>query len=152
MILEAVVSVAVILMMLLFIGMPLDSILSLFGWILLGGIGLTIAFVILFFLGTDIFLLFFRPARGRFIRIDDTGRFDHAVYRVGEQEYACVFPAETVGRKRIYSKEHFFLLIPRSGKRKITFDRHSLFVIVLGNLFSVILIVFVFMIQKMLMQ
>ncbi len=151
MILEAVVSVAVILMMLLFVGIPLENILNLFIWILFGGSVLTIAFVILFFFGTDLFLLFFKPARGRFVRIDDSGRFDHAVYLVGEQEYSCVFPAETVGRKRIYQKEDYFLLIPRIGKRRIAFDRHSLFVTVIGNVCSVLLIVIVLAVRSKLM-
>ncbi|MBQ8922526.1 MAG: hypothetical protein IJ060_10285 [Oscillospiraceae bacterium] len=148
MLLEAVVSVAVIFLMLLFVGIPLENILNLFIGILLGGIALTIAFVILFFFGTDLFLLFFKPARGRFVRIDDTGRFDHAVYLVGAREYACIFPAESVGRKRIYQKDEYFLLIPRRGKRLIAYDRHSLIVIVLGNIFSVCLIVFLLVLLK----
>lgn len=140
MLLEIVLTVVILVGILFFVGMPLESILNLLVIVIGAGVLLTVAFVVLFFLGTDIYLLFFRKVKGEFLRIDEEGRFDHAVYRVGEQEYACIFPAESVARKQIYKKRMYTLLIPRFGKRKTAFDRHSLFIILCGTLLSLVLI------------
>lgn len=140
MLLEIVLTVIVIVGIMLFVGVPLTSILNLLLIVIGSGILLTVAFVILFFFGTDIFLLFFRRVRGEFVRIDEEGRFDHAVYRADGTEYFCIFPAESVGRKHIYKKDVCTLLIPRFGKRKIAYDRHSLFIILCGTAASFVLL------------
>lgn len=140
MLLELILTIAVVIGILIFAGVSLTGILNLTVIIIGGILALTVAFVILFFFGTDISLLFFRRAKGRFLRIDDMGRFDHAVYQVDGTEYSCLFPAETIARKRIYEKESVLLMIPRSGKRKVAYDRHSLLIIMFGNLFSLALI------------
>ena len=143
MILEAVITVAVILLMLLFVGVPLESILNLLFIILMGVLGLSVLFVVLFFASVDISLLFFRQAEAKFLRIEDKDRFEHAVYLVGKDEYSCLFPAESVRREKIYQKDFHTLLIPRNPKRKIAYDRHSLMIILVGSLFSLTTVVLI---------
>ncbi len=152
MLLEILITVIVIAAMLLFIGIPFEGIMNLLLLAVLAGFALTTGFVILFFFGTDIFLLFFRKARGSFDRIDDSGRFDHAVYTIDGEEYRCVFPAETSWQNKIYRKGNHFLLIPKIKKWNIAYDRHSLMIILIGNLFSVILVVLLLLFRLRLMQ
>ena len=60
MLLEIVLTVVILVGILFFVGMPLESILNLLVVVIGAGVLLTVAFVVLFFLGTDIYLLFFR--------------------------------------------------------------------------------------------
>ena len=74
--------------------------------------------------------------------MDDFGRYDKAVYRVGDEEYFCMFPAESVGRKKIYKTDKAYdLLISRFGSHKTALDRHSLFIIAIGTVISVVFVV-----------
>lgn len=141
MVLEIILTVAVIIGIMLLVGVPVETIFALLAVVLLGLIVLTMGLFSLFFVITDISLLFRKYVRGIFLRIDDSGRYDKAVYRVGDREYTCTFPAETVGRKKIYRKDNeYSLLIPRSEKRHYAYDRHSLMIIGIGTVFSVIFI------------
>ena len=139
MILEIIVTVAVVIGILLFVGVPLVTILSLLVLILSGLLLLAVAFFVLFFLITDIILLRYRRTKGKFSRIDDSQRWERAVYAVNGEDYICVFPAESFARRRIYEKPGATVLIPRSGNRKSAYDRHSLFIIAVGNVFSAML-------------
>ena len=142
MLLEIIIAAVIIVALLLLIGVKLQTILVGLGLIVLGLIVLAVLSIILFFFLTDLFLLFRKPVKGKFLRVDDSGRMDHAIYQVGEEEYTCSFPAESFGRKRIYQTEHdYLLLIPRSGSRKTALDRHSLFILGVGTVISVILTV-----------
>ena len=142
MLLEIIIAAVIIVALLLLIGVKLQTILVGLGLIVLGLIVLAVLSIILFFFLTDLFLLFRKPVKGKFLRVDDSGRMDHAIYQVGEEEYTCSFPAESFGRKRIYQTEHdYLLLIPRSGSRKTALDRHSLFILGVGTVISVILMV-----------
>lgn len=140
MLLEIILTVIVIIGILLLVGVSPLSIVNLLLNLIGTAILLTVAFVVLFFIGTDIFLLLFRRVKGTFVRIDEEGRFDHAVYQVEGTEYSCIFPAESVGRKHIYKGGSYTLLIPRFGKRKIAYDRHSLVIIIFGTIASAALI------------
>ena len=139
MILEIIVAVVLIIAILLFVGMPVASILNLLVMLLCGVLLLMVAFVVLFFLLTDLSLLFYRRVEGQFLRFDDSSRFDRAVYAVGDKEYTCVFPAESVARRQIYKEAHCTLLIPRSGRQNRAYDRHSLLIITLGSIFAAVL-------------
>lgn len=139
--LEAVLAVVIIAALLLLIGVPLDVIIGGLAALLMLGVVLTAAVFVLFFLAADISLFFFRPARGKFLRFDEGERFDRAVYLSLKDnlEYTCLFPAEGFARARIYSPEKERLLFTsRLKKRKTAYDRHSLLIILLGNLFSVL--------------
>ena len=139
MVLEIIITVVIIIALLLFMGVSVQTILLTLGIILLALVALSMLLIILFFLLTDLFLPFRKPVKGKFLRVDDTDRFDHAVYQVGEQEFTCMFPAESFGRKRIYQEnKDYLLLITRSGKRTTAYDRHSLFIIAVGTVISVI--------------
>ena len=139
MVLEIIVTIVIIIALLLFIGVSVQTILLTLAIILLALVALSMLLIILFFVLTDLFLPFRKPVKGKFLRVDDTERFDHAVYQVGDQEYTCMFPAESFGRKRIYQEnKEYLLLIPRSGKRKNAYDRHSLFIIAVGTVISVV--------------
>lgn len=136
-ILEGIFTAAIVILLLLFFGVPLESIITVAAAVMLGLVALAMLLFAVFFIVTDISLLFKRHTKGIFQRVDDTGRFDHAVYKVDDQEYACSFPAESFGRKRIYQENHaYFLLIPRNPKHRYALDRHSMVVIVIGNLFT----------------
>ena len=141
MILEILIAVAIIVALLLLLGVSLQTILVAAGVIVLSLIALAMASIVLFFLLSDLLLPFRKPVKGTFLRVDDSGRMDHAVYRVGDTEYTCSFPAESFGRKRIYQPEKdYLLLIPRFGSRKTAFDRHSLFILALGTVVSVLFV------------
>ena len=140
--LEIIIAAVIIVALLLLIGVKLQTILVVLGMIVLGLIVLAILSIILFFFLTDLFLLFRKPVKGKFLRVDDSGRMDHAIYQVGDAEYSCSFPAESFGRKRIYqTDQEYLLLIPRSGSRKTALDRHSLFILGVGTVISVFLTV-----------
>lgn len=138
-ILEVVFTAAIVIALLLFFGVPLESLITIIAAVLFGLVVLTMVLFAAFFFATDIALLFKKRVRGRLLRVDDTGRYDHAVYQVGEVEYSCLFPAESFGRKRIYHEgQEYDLLVPRNPKRHFAYDRHSIVIIVLGTFFSVI--------------
>ena len=137
--LEVIVSVVVIAAIMVFVGVPLETVLALLAMLLLGALVLSMLLFVLFFYITDIMLLFRRRVKGKFLRVDDSGRFDHAVYLAEGEEYACVFPAESVGRRMLYKEEQeYSLLISRNPKRRTAFDRHSLFIIAVGTAVSLI--------------
>ena len=139
MLLEIVITVVVIVGILLFVGVPLTSILSILIIGLSSLLALSIALFVIFFLFTDISLLFYRRAEAEFLEIDETTRFERAVYLANGERYTCSFPAESVARRQIYEKPQHFILIPKSGKRRNAYDRHSLFIIAVGNVFAVLL-------------
>ena len=143
MILEAILTAAVLFLVLLIMGVPFGTII---GWsliLLYIILLLMIALFVLFFAATDVSLLFFYRVRGEFLRFDDSGRFERAVYRAEGEEYSCIFPAENVARRRIYSADSgrkHFLLISRSKKHRVAYDRHSLVIIFIGTVFSALLL------------
>ena len=139
MLLEILVAAVIIVVLLLLIGVQFQTIFLVFGIVVLCLIALAVLSIILFFFLTDLFLPFRKPVKGKFLRVDDSGRMDHAVYQVGDAEYKCSFPAESFGRKRIYQTDReYLLLIPRFSSRKTAFDRHSLFILAVGTVISVI--------------
>ena len=141
MIIEIILTIVIVIAVLLLIGVSLQTILTAAVMLLLGLVALTMVLIVLFFFLTDLFLPFRKAVRGKFLRVNEDGRMDHAVYQVGEQEYTCSFPAESFGRKRIYQPEkEYLLLIPRSGNRKTAYDRHSLVTIAIGTVISVLLV------------
>ena len=143
MVVEIVLSVVIIIALLLFFGVSVQTILTGAVLILISLVVLAILLIAVFFFATDISLLFRKRVKGKFLRIDDTTRFDHAVYDVNGTEYHCVFPAESYGRKRIYhTDKEYMLLISRSEKRNSAYDRHSLITIVFGTVFSALLVSF----------
>lgn len=143
MILEAILTAIVLFLVLLMMGVPFGTII---GWALIllyAVLVLTIALFVLFFTVTGISLLFFRRVRGEFLRFDENGRFDRAVYLADGNEYTCMFPAENVARRRIYSEgsdRKHLLLVSWSDKHRIAYDRHSLVIITIGIVFSAILV------------
>ena len=140
-VLEIIFSAVIVIVMLMFFGVPLESILVILAAVMLGLICLTMLLFSLFFLITDLMLVFKKRTKGTFVRIDDTGRFDHAVYLVDGLEYHCTFPAETFGRKRIYHEHQpYYLLISGNEKRRTALDSHSMITICLGTVFSAVFI------------
>ena len=139
--LEVVFTVAIIIALLLFFGMSLETIFVFFATIVLGLIAIAMMLFVLFFVITDISLLFRRRVKGVFLRVDDSDRFDHAVYAYEDQEYSCVFPAESFGRKHIYhEKQAYSLLISRNPKKHTAYDRHSLIIIAIGTVVSAVMV------------
>ncbi|MCQ2416751.1 MAG: hypothetical protein MJ071_02950 [Oscillospiraceae bacterium] len=138
MVLEILLSAVIIIALLLFVGVPFASVLSLVTAIVMILLFVTIIGFILFFLIMDLSLLFSKKVKGIFKYVDDTGRFDKAVYAVNQQEYTCMFPAETLGRNRIYKENtEYTLLIPRLGKGMSVLDSHSLMIVAIGSVFSI---------------
>lgn len=137
--LEIVITVVIVVALLLFIGVSAETIFVIGAVVILGLIAIAMALFALFFLITDISLLFRKRVTGIFLRIDETDRFANAVYSVDKQEYTCIFPAESFGRKNIYHEnKQELLLISRNSEKRSAYDRHSLVIIVIGNLFSII--------------
>ena len=141
MLIEGILTLVIVVLVLIMIGVPLNTIIGIAVMIVIPGIlALMIAFFVLFFTFTGISLLFFRRERGTFLRIDENGHFERAVYSVNGTEYICIFPAESVARRAIYqSRPDHFLLVSRSQKRRRAYDRHSLFIIGIGVAVSLIL-------------
>lgn len=137
MLIEGILTVVILVLFLLFIGIPLDVIIEFGGFGILGLAGLAMALFSLFFAVTLITLPLFRMAKGHFVRFSDDLRWDRAVYDVNGTEYTCIFPAESVGRKFIYRNKDRLLLISRFGHRKIAYDRHSILIIAIGSFTSV---------------
>lgn len=145
MLIEAILTAVIVLLVLVMIGVPVQVIIG-GALILLSGILLlTVVLFVLFFVITGVSLLFYRRASGVLVRFDDSKKWDRAVYLAEGEEYTCLFPAETVFRKRIYREQETtaktFLLISGSGKRKTAYDRHSLFIIAIGLCFSLLLVI-----------
>ncbi len=145
MLIEVILTAVILLLILVFVGVPLPVIIS---WTLIGlsaVLLLAAGLVVLFFSIASVSLLFFRRRKGVFLRMDDNGRFERAVYAVDGTEYTCLFPAENVGRRTIYREgaqaQPQTLFVSRSNKRRTVYDRHSLTIILCGSLFSVLLIV-----------
>lgn len=140
-VLEILLTIVIIVALLLLVGVPLESIIMLTVMILLGLVALSVIVFIVFFVFTDVSLLFRKKVKGKFLFVNEEGRYDRAVYDVNGQKYTCLFPAETFGRERIYKKDaEYTLLIPRTEKKLSAYDRHSLFIIVIGSLFSLLFI------------
>lgn len=143
MLIEAILTGVIILLMLIFVGVPIVSIIEWTLIILSGLMALTILFFILFFLITAISLPFYRRVQGQFSHFDDSAKWERAVYLAEGKEYICRFPAESVFRRKIYkeadSERSCLLLIARGGKNK-AYDRHSLMIIAVGTSVSIILI------------
>ena len=141
MLLEIVVAVIVIAAIMVMVGVPITSIITLLAIVLMGLVVLSMVLFALFFIITDIGLLFRRRVTGTFVRITEDDRFEHAVYLVDGTEYTCLFPAENIARRTLYHTDGSYrLLIPRSQRRKNAYDRHSLVVIAVGTVFSLLFI------------
>lgn len=137
--LEAVITLVIIIALLLFFGVAPETIFVICAAVILGLVALAMLLFILFFLITDISLLFRKCVKGKFLRVDETDRFDHAVYSVDSQEYTCLFPAESFGRKKIYHENmSYLLLISRNPARRSAYDKHSLVTIAVGSVFALI--------------
>ena len=136
MLIEGVLTLVIVVLFLVFIGIPLDTILTVGGTGILIVTALAAILFSLFFIVTLCSLPFFRLAKGTFLRFSDDLRFDRAVYDVDGTEYTCIFPAESFGRRMIYKQGERKLLISRSGKRHYAYDRHSLLIIAIGTVTS----------------
>ena len=140
MILEAILTAVIVLLFLLFIGIPLDVVLSWAGIALIALLLLSMAVFSLFFVISLLSLPFFKRTKGTFLRFSDDIRFDRAVYLADGIEYTCLFPAESVARRNIYNEKAHTLFVSRSKTRRIAYDRHSLLIIAVGSLFSALFI------------
>ena len=136
MLIEGILTIVIVILFLVFIGIPLEIILEYGGFAILGLAALAMLLFAVFFAVTLLSFPLFRRAKGKFVRFSDDLRFDRAVYDVNGTEYTCLFPAESVGRRIIYKDEERFLLVSRFRKRHIAYDRHSLLIIFIGSLAS----------------
>ncbi len=100
-------------------------------------IALLLGLMVLFFVGTVLSLLTFRVRKGTFLRFEQHRRYEQAVYRVGEDEYTNLFPAEGVLRQQIYHTRPRRLLIRKGKLRNTAFDMHSVLILCLGLVGSV---------------
>ncbi|MCR5306117.1 MAG: hypothetical protein K6E36_06425 [Oscillospiraceae bacterium] len=143
MLIEAILTAVIVLLILILTGIPVQAIITWAVLILCVVLLLTVASFVLFFLVTVCSLPFYKRVQAQFVRFDDSGRWERAVYLAEGREYICRFPAETVARRRIYregeAEQHCSILVSASKKNK-AYDRHSLFIIGMGTAFSVILI------------
>ncbi len=150
--LEGVLVLVIVGLLLFFLGVPFSMMGTVLLWSLVGLLMLSLAVMIVFFLGCSIVLMLCRKENGRFVRYEHFERFDRAVYLVNGEEFACVFPAENLARKKIYGDSEIVLRVYRGKKRKYAFDPHSILIIRIGTAFSVccILIVAFMMFQMFL--
>lgn len=56
-----------------------------------------------------------------------------AFYLVEGEKLRNWFPAETLMSKKIYEQEDCFVRIAKIGKRRMVFDRHSVFIVIAGT-------------------
>ena len=131
-----ILAVVIASLLLLLIGVPFPTILTYGAMLLCALIVLALLMIFMFFACTLFSMPFFQKKEGRFLRFEHAEHFDRAVYEAEGEEYICLFPAENVGRKRIYTDKPHRILVHRTAKRKTAYDRHSLLIITVGTVFS----------------
>ncbi len=134
--LGVLLAIVIVVLLLLFVGIPFSVILSWAVAIICGLIGLALLLIAAFFLGTVCMMPRFHKAKGKFVRFSHSKQFDRAVYEAEGEEYACLFPAENVAREKIYNDVPHTILIHKGKKHRTAYDRHSLLIITVGTLFS----------------
>lgn len=136
--LGVLLAMLILIALLWLLGVPLAT-MAVWGMLLLIGlIGLGLLGIIMFFLCCLCALPHYHRAQGKFVRFEHFRQFDRAVYSVEEKEYTCIFPAENIGREKIYHSVPKFLLV-RAGKRRATaYDLHSLLIVGIGSGFSLL--------------
>ena len=117
---EIIIGAAVIIMLLLFAGV--DT-----WFIFLGFMFLVAAAAVItagFFAVCAVMILSGKRRAARFVRFEEGGRFDAAIYSADGKEYANVFPAEFILRDRLYSPGRTVTI--RTTKRGRAFDKNAL--------------------------
>ncbi len=131
---EFLIAAVIILILLLILGVsPFAMMLGVL-WLM----EVVLAAMSLFFLVSVILLLIGRTCTGRFVRIDEHGKFRTAVYVSDGEEIPNLYPAETLLRRWIYTERPHHLRLFRMGKRTFLFDMHSTVIAALGLPLSVI--------------
>lgn len=136
--LAIILSIIIVVPLLILLGFSFPTIFTYATWGLCILLGLALIAIALFFLGTSCSLLGFHRAKGKFQRFTHSEHFDRAVYVVDGTEYTCLFPAENYGRKRIYQSDETTVLIRDGKKHRIAYDRHSLLIVTVGTVFSLL--------------
>lgn len=140
---EIIIGYVMIAAIMLFMGFSLLQV----GILTLLIIGFLVALIGVFFAVCLAMLAFSRVRRGVFVRFDEDLRFPCAVYRLGTEEVANMFPCEMIMRDKLYNPEKQVTLLYCKPRRKV-FDKNALFTIIIGSfvfipagIFSVVAIV-----------
>lgn len=133
-----VLSVIIVVLLLILLGFSFPTIYTYAIWGLCILLVLTLIAIVLFFLGTACSLLGYQRKKGHFLRFAHSEHFDRAVYEADGKEYTCLFPAENYARNRIYQAGETTLLIRDGKKHAIAYDRHSLLIVAVGTVFSLL--------------
>ena len=128
--LELVIIVAIIALLFIFMGAQVYLLIFATAIIL----ALFTALLLIAFFYCTIKILRGKRTDAEFVRIDKDsgGRFSTAYYKIGEDEYPCFFPAEVVGRKKIYVEGKPCKVILDRKKERV-FDRNALVTCIVGD-------------------
>lgn len=85
-----------------------------------------------FFVISLVFLMFTKRKRGVFSKINDEGRFPHAVYEIDGEEFPNIFPCEMVMRDKLYVPEKTVTLF-YSKPRRAVIDKNAFITIIAGS-------------------
>ena len=130
---EIIIGAVVIIILLLVLGV--SPILIIQGAVSL--IEIFFILMVLFFIVSLILLLMTKPAKAKYLRIDQNeGVGTHAVYWMDEQEYDNSFPAEIMFIDKIYHKDQMYRVhiwkSKKNPERYLMFDWYSVIVIAVG--------------------
>lgn len=133
---EVIITIAAIIVLMLFIGFKLET-------ILMCGLVVIALFIVLMFLlfSYSLFrMITGKKVEAKFTKIDKISKrkFDAAYYEYDGEEYPCAFPSEPIMRKKIYSdvKNH---IVRFNKKTKCVYDRYASLTCVIGFIFSAVL-------------
>lgn len=95
-------------------------------------------FLTLFFVCSNIGLLFAKRKEARFIRFEEIGKskFKAACYLVEGEEYSCIFPEEGFLEDKLYREDKTYHVMLNKKMRKV-YDRFAVTTCLLGLVFSV---------------
>ncbi len=128
-IIEIVLTVAVILVLLVVCGVSFYEIQLLMLWALT----VLAAAMTLFFLVSIAFLFLGKRCEAHFLRIDRAGRMGgHAVYQVEDAERMNWYPAEDCFRSLIYRERPSKAILWQKGKCSLLFDWYSILIAAIG--------------------
>ena len=145
---EAIVILAVIIVLCIILGVSMDM-------MIIGAVGIVFLMILsmtLFFVYSTVRLVMSKKCSAKFLRIDkrESDVFSAAVYEIDGNEYFNAFPSEKL--RRIYKNNAQYEVLLNRHTKKV-YDKLSVLTVVLGTISSLLLtaasVIFVFYMFKM---
>lgn len=129
---EIIAAIIVIVGLCLCLGVPT-------GMMLLGAaavLGILVALMLIMFTFSLICLLLSKKTEAEFIRTEKrpNGKFESAVYRIGQEEFFCMFPSEMIFKKKLYPSGKI-CTVRLNRRMKCVFDGFAAATCLIGFIF-----------------